>query len=200
MAPCGRWQGCHMTFRTGFGDKDCSFWVSGCMLMVGRDGDNAISYDFTLPEECISVPFYLLTWRSRVCHVGITWLSRGDHVVVTWLSRGCHAGITWLSRGCHVVLLWLVTWHPEPGVSCPKPLVEYPLLAALPEEGLHALNTWWRGAALPVPLKLVHVLPEHVSGSQGADQIVELGLVLTIWSAAKIKFKKYLSRSIRASV
>ena len=137
---------------------------------------------------------------SRGDHVFVTWGSRGCHVVITWLLRGCHVDVTLGLRGCHVVLLWLVTWRPEPGVSCPKPLVEYPLLAALPEEGLHALNTWWRGAALPVPLKLVHVLPEHVSGSQGADQIVELGLVLTIWSAAKIKFKKYLSRSIRASV
>ena len=141
-----------------------------------------------------------ITCLSRGDHVVVTWWSRGCYVVVTWMSRWDYVVVTWLSRGCHVVLLWLVTWHPEPGVSCPKPLVEYPLLAALPEEGLHALNTWWRGAALPVPLKLVHVLPEHVSGSQGADQIVELGLVLTIWSAAKIKFKKYLSRSIRASV
>ncbi len=56
--------------------------------------------------------------------------------------------------------------------------VENALLAALPQEGFHALDTWWRGAALPVPLELVHVLPEDVARPQRANQIVELRLVL----------------------
>ncbi len=67
-------------------------------------------------------------------------------------------------------------------VSCslaaPTSSVENALLAALPQEGFHALDTWWRGAALPVPLELVHVLPEDVARPQRANQVVELRLVL----------------------
>jgi hypothetical protein len=66
----------------------------------------------------------------------------------------------------------------------PTSSVENALLAALPQEGFHALNTWWRGAALPVPLELVHVLAEDVARPQRANQIVELRLVLPIGTAA----------------
>ncbi len=61
----------------------------------------------------------------------------------------------------------------------PTSSVENALLAALPQEGFHALDAWWRGAALPVPLELVHVLPEDVARAQRADQIVEFRLVLS---------------------
>ena len=57
-------------------------------------------------------------------------------------------------------------------------LVEYPLLAALAQEGLHAFYARRGGAQLPVALELVHVLPEDVSGAQGADQVVKLRLLV----------------------
>ena len=53
-----------------------------------------------------------------------------------------------------------------------------PLVASLPEETLHPLNPGRRVPALPVPLELVHVLPEHVPGPEGRDQVVELCLLL----------------------
>ncbi len=69
----------------------------------------------------------------------------------------------------------------------PTSSVENALLAALPQEGFHALDTWWRGAALPVPLELVHVLAEDVARSQRANQIVEFRLVLPVGPAAAKK-------------
>ena len=55
-----------------------------------------------------------------------------------------------------------------------------PLVAPLPEETLHPLNPGRRGPTLPVPLELVHVLPEHVACPQGGDQVVKLGGLVLI--------------------
>ena len=57
-------------------------------------------------------------------------------------------------------------------------LVEYPLLAALAQEGLHAFYARRWGAQLAVAFELVHVLPEDVAGAQGADQVVKLRLLV----------------------
>ena len=53
-----------------------------------------------------------------------------------------------------------------------------PLVASLPEETLHPLNPGRRVPALPVPLELVHVLPENVTSPQRGDQVVKFCLVL----------------------
>ena len=56
--------------------------------------------------------------------------------------------------------------------------VEDALLTALPQETLHPLHAWWGGAAFAVPLELVDILAEHVTGAQGGDEVVKLSLVL----------------------
>ena len=53
-----------------------------------------------------------------------------------------------------------------------------PLVAPLPEETLHPLNPGRRVPTLPVPLELVHVLPEDVSSPQSGDQVIKFCLVL----------------------
>ncbi len=125
------------------------------------------------------------------------------HATDTWLPQktvsGVQAGATWLPQepvsGFHAAATWLhqkqllastqlpfnslkKTGFFPAGHGTPTSSVENALLTALPQEGFHAFDTWWRGAALPVPLELVHVLPEDVARSQRANQVVELRLVL----------------------
>ncbi len=178
-------------------------WLLGGSLKESVSDGHAASTWF--PQEPVSSFYAFATWvpsrigfrRPRSCHV----TPKKQFPACTQLPRDStknqFPASTQLPRDSRKKQLLASAKLPfkfiKKPVSCslaaPTSSVENALLAALPQEGFHALDTRGRVAALPVPLELVHVLPEDVARPQRANQIVELRLVLPPVGPAAAKKK-----------